>query len=407
MLLKIAWRNLWRNKRRSIITILAVVFAVMLAIVMRGLQYGTYAVNIKSSVELFSGYLQVQKNGYQKNPSLQKSFHYDANLQKLLAGQPGISGYAPRILGDGLISFRENSLGTAIMAIDPPSERRVSVLMERLNAGQFFTSDSSSAIVVGYKLLHNLQAQIGDTVVILSQGYDGSLGNLKFRIAGSIKSGSPELDGGLVMMGLATAQELLTMYGRINTVAISLTDLSQVAPVQQALSRQLPDGALTVLNWREIMPDLEQTIKLDEVGGTLFLAILVVVVAFGIMNTVLMSVTERFREFGISLAIGMPYRKLVVLVMMETALIALIGILIGNLLAGAINYYIVQHPIIFGGELADLYQQYGFLPRMESSLDSTIFLKNTLIILGVSILMSLYPVFKVYKLEPLKGIRYT
>ena len=95
--------------------------------------------------------------------------------------------------------------------------------------------------------------------------------------------------------------------------------------------------------------------------------------------------------------------KLVRFVMINS----LIGILIGNLLAGAINYYIVQHPIIFGGELADLYQQYGFLPRMESSLDSTIFLKNTLIILGVSILMSLYPVFKVYKLEPLKGIRYT
>lgn len=407
MLLKIAWRNLWRNQRRSIITILAVVFAVMLAIVMRGLQYGTYAVNIKSSVELFSGYLQVQKHGYQKNPSLQKSFRYDKALQDLLAGRPEITGYAPRILGDGLISFRENSLGSAIMAIDPASERRVSVLMERLNAGRFFTSDSSSAIVAGYKLLHNLQAQVGDTVVILAQGYDGSLGNLKFRIAGSIKTGAAELDGSLVLMGLATAQELLTMYGRINSVAISLNDLSRVAPVQQALNRQLPEADLTVLNWREIMPDLEQTIKLDEVGGTLFLAILVVVVAFGIMNTVLMSVTERFREFGISLSIGMPYRKLVLLVMLETALIALIGILIGNLLAGGINYYLVQHPIIFGGELAELYREYGFLPRMESSLDSAIFLNNTLVILGVSILMSLYPVLKVYKLEPLKGIRYT
>jgi ABC-type antimicrobial peptide transport system permease subunit len=133
----------------------------------------------------------------------------------------------------------------------------------------------------------------------------------------------------------------------------------------------------------------------------------VVVVAFGITNTVLMSVTERFREFGVTLAIGMPGRKLVAQVLLETIFITVIGIVIGNLLAAGINYYIVENPIIFGGEFADLYAEYGFLPRMESTLKPAIFLNSTIATFMISMAACLYPLFKVYRLEPLKGIRYT
>ncbi len=407
MLLKLAWRNVWRNKRRSIITISAVVFAVMLSIVMRGIQHGTYALNIKSAVEIFSGYLQVQKTGYQKNRTLQKSFRVDDDLRKILDDTPAIKGYAPRIMGDGLISFRDNSQGAAILAVDPAYEKDTFTIIEKVREGAIFSSDSSQDIVVGYKLLDNLQASIGDTVVILSQGFDGSLGNLKFRISGILKTGAIDFDRRAVLMGLRTAQDLLTMYGRINLLAISLDDLEAVPSVEKSVAAKLQGSDREILNWREIMPGLDQNMKLDEVGGILFLGILVLVVAFGIMNTVMMSVTERFREFGVSLSIGMPYRKLVALVFLETVFIVLIGLIIGNLIAGGINYYIVENPIIFTGDFAALYEEYGFLPRLESSLKSSVFLDASLMIFIVSVLMSLYPIFKVYKLEPLKGIRYT
>lgn len=407
MLLKLAWRNVWRNKRRSIITISAVVFAVMLSIVMRGIQDGTYALNIKSAVEIYSGYLQVQKTGYQKNRTLQKSFRVDNDLRKILDETPAINGYAPRIMGDGLISFRDNSQGAAIIAIDPAYEKNTSTLMEKVRGGEFFSSDSSYDIVVGYKLLENLQASIGDTIVILSQGFDGSLGNLKFRIGGLLKTGAIEFDRRIVVMGLRTAQELLTMYGRVNLLAISLDELEAVEEVKRAVAGKLAGSDRQILDWKEIMPGLKQNMKLDEVGGILFLGILVLVVAFGIMNTVMMSVTERFREFGVSLSIGMPYRKLVTLVFLETVFIVFIGLIIGNLIAAGINYYIVENPILFTGDLAALYEEYGFLPRLESSLKSSVFLDASIMIFIVSIVMSMYPILKVYKLEPLKGIRYT
>ncbi len=407
MLIKLAWRNIWRNKRRSIITILAVTFAVMLSIAMRGLQLGTYEVNIETVVNMFSGYLQIQKTGYQKNPSLQKSFSFDQNLREILRKEARITGFTPRVVGDGLISFKENSAGAAILGIAPKTEKTLSEIMNKLNAGRFFQGDSSNEIVIGHTLLANLKVEIGDTVVVLAQGYDGSLGNLLFRIAGTLKTGSREFDAGAVFMGLSTAQDLLAMYGRVNMIAISLDDLDDIPGVQNNLNRALQNSQLTALKWNEIMPDFEQTIQLDNIGGILFLGILVVVVAFGIMNTVLMSVTERFREFGVTLSIGMPQRKLVLQVFLETLFIALIGIVIGNILAAGINYYIVQNPIVFGGEFAELYAEYGFLPRLESSLKGHIFRNSSLATFIISILAGLYPLLKVYRLEPLKGIRYT
>ncbi|NIV15658.1 MAG: FtsX-like permease family protein [Aliifodinibius sp.] len=358
-------------------------------------------------VNLFSGYLQIQKAGYQQNPTLQKSFRFDQEIKQSLNQTEGVTGYTPRIMGDGLISYKDNSLGAGLLGIVPESEKEVSTMMTKIHKGRFFKSDTGYEIVVGYKLLDNLKASIGDTVVVLSQGFDGSLGNLLFKIVGTIKSGVREFDAHTIFMGLSTAQELLTMYGRINVVAVELEELDQIKPLHKKLQQNLADPGLTVLKWNEIMPSLEQSIELDNIGGILFLAILVLVVAFGIMNTVLMSVTERFREFGITLAIGMPNRKLVLMVIFETLFIALLGIIIGNILAYGINYYIVQNPIILGGQFEQLYAEYGFLPRLESTLKANIFLNSSIITLIISVIAGIYPAIKVFKLEPLKGIRYT
>lgn len=406
LLLKLAWRNLWRNKRRTIITICAVVFAAMLAIAMRGIQIGTYEANIKHAVSLFSGYLQVQKAGYLDNPSLQKSFRFDGNLQTILANEEQVTGFTPRVNAQGLISFKENSMGAVIFGIVPDSEANVSIFNSKLNQGSFFQTDSSYSIILGYKLLQNLNAEIGDTVVVLAQGIDGSLGNFKYEIAGTVKIGSPEFDGTVIFMGLSVLQELLAMEGRVNSVAISLVSLNQVDAFQKKLKTYLPED-LDIPSWLEIMPDLKQSIELDNISGLIFLWILIVVVAFGILNAILMSVTERFNEFGVALAMGMRNSTLVILVLIESFIIAVIGLIIGNIIALGINYYIFLNPIEFSGDFALLYEEYGFIPKIYSTLKPSVFINSTLNLLLITIAASFYPAFKVFKLEPLKGIRYT
>jgi putative ABC transport system permease protein len=408
LLFILAWRNIWRNKRRSILTLAAITFATMAAVAMRGVQIGTYGVNIKNAVEMFTGYIQIQKEGYQKNPSLNKAFKLTGDIEEKLNSSDEVISYSPRVYASGLISYEQNSFGSAIFGISPSKESETTKIMSKLNSGSFFSSDTSDKIVIGTKLLKNLKAEIGDTVVVLGQGFDGSLGNLKFKIAGTIKTGSPELDQMAIFMGVETAQELLALYGnRVHAIAIKLDDIELIEETSQKLSATSLGDEISILSWEELMPDFRQSIELDNISGIMMLMILIIIVSFGILNTVLMSVTERFNEFGVTLSIGMPPLKLASVVLIETILIALIGIAIGNILGAGINYYIYQNPIEFGSEFAYIYEEYGFLPRLESSLNPLIFINNTLLILAISVLSCLYPMYKVYKLEALKGIRYT
>ncbi len=407
LLLRVAWRNVWRNKRRSIITIAAVTFAVMLAVVMRGLQLGTYEKNIEQVVRLSSGYLQVQRPGYQENPTLRRSFVYDSTLQRILKSETRINGFSPRIYADALLSKRDNSFGAMLVGIDPDKENLVSDFSKRVRRGRFIKPGLRYEVVVGEKLLQNLGVDLGDSVVVLTQGFDGFLRDAFCTIVGVVKTGSSELDRAAVFLPIEAAQDLLGMDGRVSVVAISLYRLSDLEKVKRHLQERLKPLNLKVLTWGEVMPSFKQSIEFDNVGGLLFLAILVVVVAFGILNTMLMAVTERFREFGVVLALGMPQMRLVVLVLYEILMILVIGLAAGNLLGGSVNWYILKHPIYMGKQLEELYSQFGFLPYMWSTLRWQIFLNNSLTILLVALVASAYPLWKVYRLEPLKGIRYT
>ncbi|MFC2139998.1 ABC transporter permease, partial [Bacteroidota bacterium] len=312
-----------------------------------------------------------------------------------------------RVNADGLISFNDVSLGTAIFGIDPDKEKTTTHILNKIKAGKFFDSDSPDEIVVGYKLLKNLKAEIGDEVVILSQGYDGSLGNLKFKIIGTFKMGMQEFDAMGVFMSIDAAQDLLALYGNIHAVAIKLDDLTEIEYVSEQLNEKIENDNIAALTWEEVLPDLKQMIEMDNASGIIMLLVLILIVTFGILNTVLMSITERFNEFGVTLSIGMPQLKLVWLVLIETIFLTMLGILFGDIIGWGINYYIVHNPIVFGGEYADMWAEYGFLPVMESSVAIGIFINISITILIVSVAACLYPLIKVFRLEPLKGIRYT
>lgn len=406
LLLKLAWRNIWRNSRRSVLTILAVSFATMLSVTMRGMQIGTYESLIKNLVHTFTGYIQIQRPGYMKNPSLQLGFAYDDSLKSVLSQQAGVVGSTPRVQADGLISFGEQSLGSMIVGIVPETERLVSNIHTRVQEGSFLSSDSAKEIVVGYKLLKNLNAHVGDRVVILAQGYDGSLGNMAYKIAGSFKMGSPEFDGMAIFMGLTDVRELLGMTNQVHVVAIALNDLQSIPPVTLSLGSRLQESRLQVLEWGEVSPELKKHLELDNISGMLMLGILIVIAAFGILNTVLMSVTERFREFGVVLSMGMEQERLVVLVAIETLFITLVGVMIGDFIAWCINYYIVLHPIVIEG-LESMEDQLGIEYKILSTVRPSVFLNSSLAVLGISLLSCIYPAYRVWKLEPLRGLRFT
>jgi ABC-type lipoprotein release transport system permease subunit len=407
LLVKLAWRNVWRNRRRSVITILAVTFALMLTVATRGLQLGTYELNIRNVARLYSGYLQIQRPGYLENPTLRASFPYTERLRETLRGEPLVEGFAPRIQAYGLVHHAEKSFGVTILALDPALEPSVSDLFGRIRKGRAPRPGAPDEILVGEDLMRILGASLGDSLVLLAQGFDGFLRDAFFTVVGAYRTGSEAFDRSGVIMPLEAAADLLGMGDRVSVVALSLRSLDDIPRARRRLARAVEPLGLRVVSWDEVVPSFKQSIELDNVGGILFLAILVVVVAFGILNTVLMGVTERFREFGVVLAMGMPQATLVAVVALEVAFLLLSGILLGNLLGAGICWYFREHPIRFSGEFAAIYEEYGFLPLMVATLKARIFLNSTLSIAVAGLVAALYPLWKVARLEPLKGIRYT
>lgn len=368
LLVRLAWRSLWRNWRRSIIAMAAVIFAITLSIVQRGIQYGTYAETIKTAVRVSTGYIQIQKIGYNKYPTLQKSFELTPKIVDAIKAISQIDGSSPRIQTDALLSCHDQSLGVMLMGIAPKTESLVTDFQKKVNSGHFLSTNSADKnngvpeIVVGYKLLEDLDAKVGDSVVVLAQDFGGVLGNMFVRIVGTFKTGSDEFDRMGAFMDISDVQEFLAMEHRVNAIAISVRNQDDVEKTADELSEvfsldahqpssEKPMG-LAALPWQQLLPQLKQTIELDNSSGALFIVILLFVVGFGILNTVLMSITERFREYGAMLSLGMSQRKLVVAVALEIFFMLVIGFIIGNGIGVAINSYFVQHPITLGGDAA-------------------------------------------------------
>ncbi len=413
LLIRLAWRSLWRNWRRSLIAMSAVIFAITLSIIQRGMQYGTYAETIKTAVRVSTGYLQIQKIGYNKNPTLQKSFDLNRQIADAVKDIPQIDGSSPRIQADALLSYRDQSLGVMIMGVSPKTEDLITDFPKKIDAGRFLSADTGGhnravpEIVVGYKLLQNLNAQVGDSVVVLAQGFDGILGNMFVRIVGTFKTGSDEFDRMGGFMEISDLQSFLGMGERINAVAMSVRNPKDLQSIVDRLNPVLKPMGLVALPWQDLLPQLKQMIELDNSSGVLYIIILLFVVGFGILNTVLMSITERFREYGVMLSLGMSQERLVVAVALEIFFMLIMGFIIGNGIGAAVNAYWIRHPIVLGGDVAKLYQEYGFAPILASSLSFKIFVDSSLTIMGISIVAAVYPLWRVLRLEPLKGIRYT
>jgi len=413
LLIQIAWRSLWRNRRRSSLVIAAITFAASLTMIKMNVDNGTIFEAIKDAARLSTGFIQIQKPGYVNNPTLQKSFVVSPELKRAIESNLSITGASPRIEADGLLSHKEHSIGVVIMGISPASEKSITDFQNKVSAGRFLSESTSQhsgtpEIVVGYRLLQNLKAKVGDSVVVLCQGFDGVLGNMFARIVGTFRTGSDEFDRMGAFMDIVDLQPFLTMDDRVNAVAISVGKMDDVAEVTSQLDSTLEPLGLVAVPWQELMPQMDQTLKFKQSGDFVFMIILLVVVGFGILNAVLMSVTERFREYGVVLSLGMQQEKLVVTVAIETLFMIVIGIVLGNLLGVGISYYISVHPIVIGGNLEQIYKQYGFnVPMITSHVSTATSVLASSTVLIISFASTFYPLWRVLRLEPLKGIRYT
>jgi len=403
MYFSLSWRNIWRNKKRTVIVAASVFFAVILAALMRSAQLGSYGYMIDSSAKLFTGYLQIQGEEYWDKRSLDESIIIHPDTLQAISRIDYVTHLSPRLEAFALISHEVTTKVSQVIGIDPVLEDEITHTRDKLVKGEYLTSESRG-MLIGSGLAKMLKAEIGDSLVVYGQGYHGQLAAAIVPIQGIIKLPFRAMDNAMVLLPLPLAQQIFSCEQRITSLPILVDDVRHLDRVREAARDHLAVGQRIML-WNELMPDLEQSIEVDNVSGILMLAILYIVIAFGVFGTVMMMVSERAKEFAILISVGMRRRRLLLVLAIETFFVSFIGVVVGILFSIPIISYLVKNPINLTGEMAELYEQLSIEPILAFSGHPWIFISQALVVMVIVIVTISYPVLFVRRLDPAKTIR--
>lgn len=402
-LIRLAWKNLWRNRHRTLIAMASIFFAVLLAVVTSSLQQGVFDNMIKNVVSFYSGYLQVQHPGYWDERILDNTFSESADRLRAIRKDPEITAIAPRLESFALASSLELTKGCMVVGIAPREEDLITGLSGKVVEGRYL-AEGDSGVLVGQGLARRLKVQVSDTIVLLGQGFQGATAAGKYVIQGILKFGSPDLNNQFLFLTLPQAQSLYGAEARLTSYVLSLQDPARLADVEASVSSTV-GSELTVMTWEEMMPEMVQHIKTDNGSMYIIQGILYLLVALGILGTLLMMMIERKYEMGMLVAIGMKKVKLMQLMIVESVVTVLTGCALGLITSLPLVYWLKEHPIRFTGQMGDVYEEFGFEPIFPASLDPGIFLGQGLIVLGMGLLLSLYPIVRIARLDPVNAMK--
>ena len=462
---QMAWRNIWRNRKRTIITAASIFFALFFAIVMRSFQLGTYGHMIHQGIESYTGYLQVQSPDFFDEPGLDNAFEYNQDLLNQINNNQQVKIAVPRVESFALASIGAKTKGVLVNGIDIEKEAELSnpkrnlvryrfdnelmkavyeipeltkdqianlkiyenasfssldkislncdidddAVLEKIGKitafkGNYLKEDDDG-VLVSDRLSKYMKLDIGDTLVLMGTGYQGSTAAGLFPVRGIVKIPSPELDNKLVYMSLTRSQQFYSMENMLTTLAINLNDNDEMLAVQKELANQLDKDLYVIKNWEEFNPILKQTIEGDSVGGVVFIVILYVIVFFGIFGTVLMMIAERKREFEVLNAIGMKKKLLMYVVIIEMVFIGALGAVVGMLIVSPIVYLGNKFPIQMTGSTAKMYEDMGYEAVMPMASFDAYFWWQALIVIIMVLGASYFPLKSIRKLKLMNALR--
>lgn len=339
MLTKIAFRNILRQRRRSLLTALTMLGGFVLASISIAWQDGSYAAVIDRFTRLRLGHIQIHTQAYRERPSLYRTIDAAA-IGAVLDGEPRVEAWTPRIFAGGIAAVGEKTTGVQIYGVDPAREHATTLFDSKIvGTATFFRSPAHQALL-GEVLARRLQAKVGDDIVLLSQAADGSLANDIYTVRGLINTGDPAGDQTTVYLHIEDAQELLVLRNRVHEIAIVAHTPKRLRAIATDIVAALDDSALLVEPWQDFNRSFYDAMKTDERGNWIAIAVIIIVVAVGVLNTVLMSVLERRREYGLLRALGTKPRQIFALVTTEAAMLGLMSVAAGAVVALGINYWL-------------------------------------------------------------------
>jgi ABC-type lipoprotein release transport system permease subunit len=381
----------------------SIAFAVLFAILMKSFQNGVFNNLIKNVVGYYSGYIQIHQKGYWEEQVLDNSFEFNNSLIDKLQENPQLTAIVPRLETFVLASKGNTTKGCMLVGTDAEKENKLTQLKSKLIKGSYF-ENNEAAVLLAEGLAQRLDVTVNDTIVLFGQGFHGVMAAGKYNIKGIIHLASPAMNNAFVYLPLAATQYFLSAENRSTSISLGIDDSENTAAITQKLQKSIGKN-YEVMPWQELIPDVANHIKADGFSFYIFSGILYLIIGFGLFGTVLMMTVERQYEFGMLIAIGMKKSKLELILFGETVLITLFGVLLGILLSLPLVLYLKENPIRFGGEVAKAYEQFGFEALFPAAVDQNIFVTQSLIVLAMAVVIGLYPIWHVNRLDPVKAMK--
>jgi len=402
LLVTLAWRNLWRHTRRTLVMLFALLLGVWAMIVMAALVRGSMEQHIRKEILNLTGHAQIHAPGYRDDPAVERRFAVPASLRAAL-GEAPITAASARVRVPAVISSEYESAGVMLVGIDPQRERGLSFLDTAVREGRDLESASDPGLVLGRKLAERLETSLGRRVVLMSQDVHNQIGDRGFRVVGIFDADPEAMETGYVFIGLDIARQMLGMGDEVSEVAVMTGDRNDLGPLVARLRAAAP--GLDVAPWTEVQPLLVLMEKVNNVVLLVWFAVVFAAMAFGLVNTLLMAVFERTREFGLFQALGMPPRYILGQVLVESLILLVLALLLGN--AAAWGSVVSLKGGIDLSMFAEGLQLVGISPVIFPTLARGDVLAANVVVIVLGILASLYPAWRASRYAPVEAITRT
>ena len=398
----VAWRNLWRNSRRTWLTAGGIAFTVFLIVFSMSIQQGAYVQMIDNATAMLAGHLQIQNRGYVEDARIEQTVEDATPLVNRVEGQPGVESVAPRIEAFALVSAGERAFGAQVLGVDPERERRTVRFFDRIAEGRMIGGGEEA--VVGATLAANLGIGVGGEIVLLGTGREGGVAALALHVVGVFRTGIPDLDRAMVAARLATVRDAFGLGDEAHTLAVRTAEVTGSAGLARDMNTWLPEP-LVARNWDEVMPDIRQGIEIDRIGGYFVYGLIAIVVIFSVVNSFIMTVFERTREFGMLRAIGMRPGRIVLMVQIEAAFVWVLGAAIGLALALPIVLWLQVYGFYLGDELASMAGAMYVPARLHTRMTGVgLGVAPAVMFVGTQI-AALIPSLRIRRLQPVTALR--
>jgi ABC-type lipoprotein release transport system permease subunit len=404
-----AWHNLWRNRRRTALTLSSIAFGTGLAVLFTGIGDSNWRGMIDLAARMGGGHVTIQHPEYLDTPTLSRTLPDVAAIREFALADPQVERAVTRISGNILLMTAAQNRGAGFIAYDPHQEDTTTLsVLDALVEGKLFSGPDDKGIILGRKLAENLETRIGRKVVYTLTDKNGEIVQEAVRVTGIIATGSPSIDAGLALLPIDRLRASLRYATREATqLAVFLTDQRAARDVASRLDDHLERDS-AVLTWQEVQPDLAGFIAMKIAGAQFMEAVIMVLVAAGIFNTIFVSVMERLREFGVMLAIGFSPERLFGLVMFESLWLGLCGLLLGGIVTAWPYHYLYTTGVDISAQIPIDNSEIAGV-ALSTVMRAEIYPENAVMIavlaLLATLLSGLYPAWNAGRVAPVEAIR--